>query len=85
MVGEIDKGSSPDRNQHIGAQSGTSLPVLPFSTNQRPQHEGGEQADQRVQEVEELKSLQKSHEKAFSLCHFAAVQPLQASARIAGG
>jgi hypothetical protein len=27
--------------------------------------------------------LQKSHEKAFSLCHFAAVQPLHASARIA--
>ena len=60
-VCKIDKRGSADRDQHIGSQTGAVLAILPFGTDQRSQHEGGQQTDQRVEKVIELKSLNETH------------------------
>jgi hypothetical protein len=47
--GEIDEGSRPDRDQHIGAQPRTSLAILAFGANSRPKYKGGDQANETIQ------------------------------------
>src|SRR3954465_2302379 len=59
--GEIDEGGGADRDQHVGTQARGALPVLPLGADQRAQHEGREQADQRVREVSDLEGRQKPH------------------------
>ncbi len=61
MIGEIDEGGGAHRHQHIGAQPGAALPVLPLGADQRAEHEGREQADQRVEKIEELEGVQELH------------------------
>ena len=67
MHGEVDKSGSPDRNQHIGAQAGGALAILPLGADQRAQYEGHSEADQRVEEIGGLKSGQKLHRRGPSL------------------
>ena len=60
-VGKIDEGRSPDADQHIGAQAGAALAILPLGADQGAQHEGDEQADQRIEEIVELESMDELH------------------------
>jgi hypothetical protein len=61
VICKIDKRRRSDGNEHIGSQSSASLAILPFSPNPGSKHKCGQQADQRVQKVVELKSLKKTH------------------------
>jgi len=74
MIGEIDEGRCAHRDQHIGAQAGAALPVLPLGADQGAEHEGREQADQCVKEIIELERMQESHERA-STSSFATAKP----------
>jgi hypothetical protein len=55
VVGEIDESGGADRDENIGAQARAALPVLAFGANQRAEHERSKQANEGVEEVEELK------------------------------
>src|SRR6202012_114478 len=61
MIGEIDESCCTYRHQHVGAQPGAALPILPLGTDQRAQHEGREQADQRVEKIIELEGMDEFH------------------------
>src|SRR5262249_28580562 len=63
-VGEIDKGRRANADQHVGAQTGAALAVLPFGADQRAQHEGDEQADERIEEIVELERMDELHGEA---------------------
>ena len=60
-IGEIDKGGSSNRNQHVGAKAGAALAILPLRPDQRAEHEGNREADQRVEKIKELKCLDELH------------------------
>jgi hypothetical protein len=54
--------SCADRNKDVRAQTSTSLAVLAFSANLRPENERHEQTYERIEEIVELKGLQKLHQ-----------------------
>ena len=57
---KIDKGRRTDGNQHIGSQARGPLPVLPLRADQGAQHKGRGQADQRVEEIDDLEGGQEA-------------------------
>jgi hypothetical protein len=61
VIAEIDEGRSSNRDQHVGAKTRAALPVLPLDPDQGSEHERDREADQCVQEIMELKSLDELH------------------------
>jgi hypothetical protein len=62
---QIHEGRCADRDQHIGAQPGGALAVLPFCADQRAEHERGDQADHGVQEGVQLEGLDEAHSESL--------------------
>ena len=48
MHADVDEGSCAHGDQHMRAQAAAALAVLALSPNQPPEHEGRDQAHQRV-------------------------------------
>jgi hypothetical protein len=64
MVGEVNEGGGPDRDEDIGPQPRAALPVLALGADQRAKQERNQQADERIDEIEQLECVQESHRNA---------------------
>jgi hypothetical protein len=61
MHADVDEGGGAHGHQHMRAQAAAALAVLPFGADQRAEDKGGEQADQRVEEIRDREGMKEGH------------------------
>ena len=61
MHADVDKGRGADRDQHMGAQTAAALTILALGPDQSAEHEGREQADQRIKKIADREGMKKRH------------------------
>jgi hypothetical protein len=61
VICEIDERRCPDGDKDVGSQTRATLAILPLGADQGSEHEGRQQADQRVEEIIKLEGLDEAH------------------------